>query len=72
MNLLDGIHDIIYANLSIEGHISVQQVHETSKRDQFLMKLRSDFEGIRSNLMKQNPPLFQLHMGSKASLEDGT
>ena len=32
-----------------------QTVHETSKRDQFLMKLRYDFEGIQSNLMHRNP-----------------
>ena len=45
--------DIVYEDLSNEGQIAVQQVHETTKRDQFLMKLRSDFEGIRSNLMNR-------------------
>ena len=47
--------DIVYEDLSNEGQIAVQQVHETTKRDQFLMKLRSDFEGIRSNLMNRAP-----------------
>ena len=31
--------DIVYEDLSNEGQIAVQQVHETTKRDQFLMKL---------------------------------
>ncbi|KAH0648567.1 hypothetical protein KY285_033815 [Solanum tuberosum] len=33
----------------------IQAVHEQSKRDQFLMKLRSDFESVRSNLMNRDP-----------------
>ena len=38
-----------------EGVIAVQSVHETRKRDQFLIKLRGDFEPVRSNLMNRNP-----------------
>ena len=30
-------------------------MHATSKRDQFLMKLRPDFEIARSNLMNRHP-----------------
>jgi len=41
--------------LSNESQIAVQKVHETTKRDQFLMKLIFDFEGIRSNLMNRAP-----------------
>jgi len=37
-----------------EGLGFVQLVHETTKRDQFLMKLRYDFEGVCSNLMNQD------------------
>jgi len=39
--------------LSIAGLTSMKQVCETSKRDQFLMKLIFDFEGIQSNLMNR-------------------
>ena len=55
MNLWADYTDIVYENLSTEGLTSVQSVHETTKRDQFLMKLRSDFECIRSNLMNRAP-----------------
>ena len=43
--------DIIYATLSQEGLSVVQSVHEITKMDQFLMKLRYEFEGTRSDLM---------------------
>lgn len=55
MNLWAEYTEIVYADLTSEGLSSVQSVHETTKRDQFLMKLRSEFEGIRSNLMHRNP-----------------
>nr|GMD32586.1 Retrovirus-related Pol polyprotein from transposon TNT 1-94 [Ipomoea batatas] len=45
--------DIVYANVPSEGLVAVQNIHETSKRDQFLMKLRGEFETIRSNLMNR-------------------
>ncbi|RVW84806.1 hypothetical protein CK203_048623 [Vitis vinifera] len=39
-----------------QGTLSaVQAVHATSKRDQFLMKLRPDFEIARSNMMNHHP-----------------
>ena len=47
--------DIVYASIPPEGLIAIQSVHETSKRDQFLMKLRGEFEAIRSNLMNREP-----------------
>ena len=53
MNRLVESIDIVYEDLSNEDQIVVQQVHETTKRDQFLMKLRNDFEGIQSNLMNK-------------------
>ncbi|WVY98629.1 hypothetical protein V8G54_030780 [Vigna mungo] len=55
MNLWAEYTDIVYANLPSEGLSSVQTIHDITKRDQFLMKLRSDFEGIRSNLMHRDP-----------------
>ncbi|RDX82534.1 hypothetical protein CR513_36659, partial [Mucuna pruriens] len=54
MNLWVEYTDIIYASLTFDGLSSVQIVHEITKQDQFLMKLRSNFESIRSNLMHRN------------------
>ena len=54
-NLWNEYTDIVYESVSAEGLVAVQSVHETSKRDQFLMKLRGDFEPVRSNLMNRNP-----------------
>jgi len=53
MNLWVEYTDIIYKDLSTEGQTVVQNVHDTTKRNQFLMKLRYDFEGIQTNLMNQ-------------------
>jgi hypothetical protein len=46
---------IVYANVPVAALSAVQVVHDTSKRDQFLMKLRSDFETTRFNLMNRHP-----------------
>lgn len=53
MNLWAEYIDIVYKDLSTEGQIAVQNIHDTTKRDQFLMKLRFDFEGIQTNLMNR-------------------
>ncbi|KAJ0043993.1 hypothetical protein Pint_17256 [Pistacia integerrima] len=45
--------DIVYANVPAAALSAVQAVHVTSKRDQFLMKLRPDFEIAWSNLMNR-------------------
>ena len=47
--------DIVYANVPTTTFSAVREVHATSKRDQFLMKLRPDFEIARSNLMNRHP-----------------
>jgi DnaJ family protein C protein 7 len=52
-NLWTEYTDIVYVGLPSEGHSSIQSVHETTQRDQFLMKLRPEFEGTRSNLMNR-------------------
>lgn len=59
MSLWAEYTDIIYATLPPEGISSVQSVHEVTKRDQFLMKLRYEFESTRSSLMNREsvPPL---------------
>ncbi|KAL5816485.1 hypothetical protein ACOSQ3_024863 [Xanthoceras sorbifolium] len=64
VNLWAEYTDIVYASVPPEGLIAIQSVHEISKRDQFLMKLRGEFEGIRSNLMNRNPvPLLDICLG---------
>jgi hypothetical protein len=50
-NLWANYSDIVYANVPAAAFSTVQAVHETSKKDQFLMKLCSDFKTARSNLM---------------------
>jgi len=54
-NLWAEFTDIVYATIPSESISIIQGVHEQSKRDQFLMKLRSDFENVRSNLMNRDP-----------------
>jgi len=53
MNLWAEYTNIFYKDLSTEGQTVVQNVHDTTKRDQFLMKLRFDFEGIQTNLLNR-------------------
>ena len=54
----------MYASVLPEGLIAIQSVHETSKRDHFLMKLRGEFEAIMSNLMNREPvPLLDICVG---------
>ena len=53
MNLWAEYTHIIYATLPLEGLSSVQSVYETTKMDQFLMKLRYEFESTKSNLMNR-------------------
>ena len=50
---------IVYAKIPSKSLSIIQGVHEQIKRDQFFMKLRSDFESVRSNLMSrdQSPSL---------------
>jgi len=53
INLWIEYTNIVYAGLPSEGLSSVQSVHETTQRDQFLMKLRPEFEGTKSNMMNR-------------------
>ena len=54
-NLWGEFIDIIYAKVPEESLFVVQKVHAQSKRNQFLIKLRPEFEATRSNLMNRNP-----------------
>ena len=47
--------DIVYANVPTAALSAIREVHATSKRDQFLMKLQPDFEIARSNPMNRHP-----------------
>ncbi|XP_031277683.1 uncharacterized protein LOC116136110 [Pistacia vera] len=47
--------DIIYVKVPEESLSVVQEIHAQSKQDQFLMKLRPEFEATCSNLMNRNP-----------------
>jgi hypothetical protein len=62
-NLWAEYTNIIYAKIPAESLSVVQQVHEQSKRDQFLMKLRSEFEITRSNLMNRAFPSLDVCFG---------
>ncbi|CAA2989817.1 phosphoenolpyruvate carboxylase 4, partial [Olea europaea subsp. europaea] len=55
-NLLTEYKDIIYASVSSDRLKAIQDVHEVTKRDQFLMKLGTEFEPIRSSLMNRESP----------------
>jgi hypothetical protein len=54
-NLWGEFSDVVYAKVHAASIPAVQDVHEQSKRDQFLMKLRPEFEATRSNLMNRDP-----------------
>ena len=47
--------DIVYAKVPTASLCFVKEVHEQSKRDQFFMKLRLEFEAISSNVMNRAP-----------------
>ncbi|XP_068667744.1 uncharacterized protein [Aristolochia californica] len=56
-NLWADYTDIVYEDVPAAAVSAVQTVHDTSKRDQFLMKLRPEFEIARSHLMNRHPLL---------------
>ncbi|XP_075515609.1 uncharacterized protein LOC142550257 [Primulina tabacum] len=72
-NLWAECTDIVYANVPPEGLIVVHKVHEISKRGQFLMKLKGEFEAIRSNLMTRDPvPLLDICVGELLRKKNGS
>ena len=50
-NLWREFSDMVYAQVPVASLSAAQAVHEQSKKDQFLMKLRPEFEVTCSNLM---------------------
>ncbi|KAK9123169.1 hypothetical protein Sjap_012771 [Stephania japonica] len=55
INLWSEYSGIIYSKVSQETLEGLQAVYEESKRDQFLMKLRPEFETVRAGLLNRNP-----------------
>ncbi|KAJ8766133.1 hypothetical protein K2173_021650 [Erythroxylum novogranatense] len=55
LNLWSEYSGIIYAKVPKEILGSLQDVHEVSMRDQFLMKLRPEFEVARAGLLNRAP-----------------
>jgi hypothetical protein len=63
---------MVYAKIPAASLFVVQAVHEQSKRDQFLMKLRPEFEVTHSNLMNQDPsPSLDVCFGELLREEQG-
>lgn len=55
INLWSEYSGILYSKVSKEALAGLQAVHEDSKRDQFLMKLRPEFEIARAGLLNRDP-----------------
>ncbi|XP_058776283.1 uncharacterized protein LOC131650597 [Vicia villosa] len=55
LNLWAEHYAIIHANVPKTSLAAVQEVYNTSVRDQFLMKLRPEFEVVRGALLNRNP-----------------
>ncbi|KAH7522546.1 hypothetical protein FEM48_Zijuj07G0149900 [Ziziphus jujuba var. spinosa] len=55
LNLWAKYKELIYASVPAQGLPILQQVHEVSQSDQFLMKLQREYEPVRVNLMSRIP-----------------
>jgi len=55
LNLWTEHSAIIHADVPKASLAAVQEVYDTSSRDQFLMKLRPEFEVVRGALLNRNP-----------------
>jgi hypothetical protein len=55
MNLWSEYTGIIYSKVPKESLEALHLVHADSQRDQFLMKLRPEFEAVRASLINRNP-----------------
>ena len=47
--------DLVTADVPIAALSTIQTIHATTRRDQFLMKLRSEYESVRSSLLNRSP-----------------
>ncbi|KZV27588.1 hypothetical protein F511_11591 [Dorcoceras hygrometricum] len=55
LNLWSDYSNLVTAMVSGEGLVAVLDVHKTSQRDQFLMKLRPEFESLCASLVNRVP-----------------
>ena len=58
LSLLNDYSDLVTAKVFAEGLAAVQEVHKTRQRDQFLKKLRHEFESIASLVNRDSVPTF--------------
>ncbi|RVW89894.1 Retrovirus-related Pol polyprotein from transposon RE1 [Vitis vinifera] len=47
--------DLVTADVPIAALSTIQTIHATTRRDQFLMKLRPEYESVRSSLLNRSP-----------------
>ncbi|KAA8531088.1 hypothetical protein F0562_005797 [Nyssa sinensis] len=47
--------DLVTADVPVAALSTIQTLHATSRRDQFLMKLRPEYESVRSSLLNRSP-----------------
>ena len=50
--------DLVSADVPIVALSTIENLHENSRCDQFLMKLRPKFESVRSSLLNRSPVPF--------------
>jgi hypothetical protein len=55
LNLWSEYTGIIYSKIPKESLEALYLVYAESQRDQFLMKLRPEFEAVRASLINQSP-----------------
>ncbi|XP_042965903.1 uncharacterized protein LOC122299587 [Carya illinoinensis] len=46
---------LVIADVPVASLSTIQSLHETRRRDQFLMKLRPEYESVRSSLLNRSP-----------------
>ena len=64
LNLWGEYSGIIYAKVPKEVLSALQTIHEESRCDQFLMKLRAEYETTQAGLLKRNPvPTLDICLG---------
>ena len=49
--------DLVTADVPIADLSTIQTIHATTRRDQFLMKPRPEYESVRSSLLNRSPVL---------------
>ncbi|KAF5460137.1 hypothetical protein F2P56_020027 [Juglans regia] len=55
LNLWSKYSSVIHAKVPKEALSALQTIHEESRRDQFLMKLRPEYDATRAGLLNRNP-----------------